>query len=194
MIQHAWHFWYAVVLGVESGLRRLGHCVLHTLIGRYTAKEKSMIKQISGTDQSLLSLSNTSFSELRKIYRPTSEAQRNQASSTNEWTCLGYYLGHQLVGFIKVKLSCKTLNLSTLAVMPEYRKKGVARSLILEAERMFSNAGLLSVWCVEQTGNVEIFEALGFKVAERIESDIFELADSSNVKATEVRLERKAAV
>ncbi|MDN3685519.1 hypothetical protein QW180_26060 [Vibrio sinaloensis] len=38
---------------------------------------------------------------------------------------------------------------------------------------MFSNAGLLSVWCVEQTGNVEIFEALGFKVAERIESDIF---------------------
>ena len=153
-----------------------------------------MIKQISGTDQSLLSLSNTSFSELRKIYRPTSEAQRNQASSTDEWTCLGYYLGHQLVGFIKVKLSCKTLNLSTLAVMPEYRKKGVARSLILEAERMFSNAGLLSVWCVEQTGNVEIFEALGFKVAERIESDIFELADSSNVKAIEVRLERQTAV
>ncbi|HCG8217572.1 TPA: DUF3265 domain-containing protein [Vibrio parahaemolyticus] len=36
VIQHAWHFWYAVVLGVESGLRRLGHCVLHTLIGRYT--------------------------------------------------------------------------------------------------------------------------------------------------------------
>ncbi|MFW0973002.1 hypothetical protein ACEWAL_23350, partial [Vibrio parahaemolyticus] len=37
VIQHAWHFWYAVVLGVESGLRRLGHCVLHTLIGRYVA-------------------------------------------------------------------------------------------------------------------------------------------------------------
>ncbi|MGL1321294.1 GNAT family N-acetyltransferase, partial [Vibrio parahaemolyticus] len=163
------------------------------LTRRYTAKEKSMIKQISGVDPSLLSLSNTSFSELRKIYRPTSEAQRNQASSTNEWTCLGYYLNHQLVGIIKVKLSGKTLNLSTLAVMPEYRKKGVARSLILEAERM-SNAGLLSVWCVEQTGNVEIFEALGFKVAERIESDIFELADSSNVKAIEVRLERQAAV
>ncbi|QBN15614.1 DUF3265 domain-containing protein [Vibrio vulnificus] len=35
VIQHAWHFWYAVVLGVESGLQRLGHCVLHTLIGRY---------------------------------------------------------------------------------------------------------------------------------------------------------------
>ncbi|RZR32795.1 GNAT family N-acetyltransferase [Vibrio vulnificus] len=90
-----------------------------------------MIKQISGVDPSLLSLSNTSFSELRKIYRPTSEAQRNQGSSTNEWTCLGYYLNHQLVGLIKVKLSGKTLNLSTLAVMPEYRKKGVARSLIL---------------------------------------------------------------
>ncbi|CAH1235011.1 Acetyltransferase [Vibrio harveyi] len=153
-----------------------------------------MIKQISGTDQSLLSLSKTSFSELRKIYRPTSEAQRNQASSTDEWTCLGYYLDHQLVGLIKAKLSGNKLNLSTLAVMPECRKRGVARSLILEAERMFSNADLLSVWCVEQTGNVEIFEALGFKVAERVESDIFELADSSNVKAIEVRLERQAAV
>ena len=175
-------------------MRELRHCVAHTLTGRYTAKEKSMIKQVSVTDQSLLSLSNTSFSELRKIYRPTSEAQRNQASSANEWTCLGYYLDHQLVGLIKVKLSGKTLNLSTLAVMPECRKKGVARSLILEAKRMFSSAGLLSVWCVEQTGNVEIFEALGFKIAERIESDIFELADSSNVKAIEVRLERQAAV
>ncbi len=180
--------------GGESDLREVGLSGIHPLTRRYTAKEKSMIKQISGVDPSLLSLSNTSFSELRKIYRPTSEAQRNQASSTNEWTCLGYYLNHQLVGLIKVKLSGKTLNLSTLAVMPEYRKKGVARSLILEAERMFSNAGLLSVWCVEQTGNVEIFEALGFKVAERIESDIFELADSSNVKAIEVRLERQAAV
>ncbi|HDY7699692.1 TPA: hypothetical protein RQK02_004551 [Vibrio vulnificus] len=59
---------------------------------------------------------------------------------------------------------------------------------------MFSNAGLLSVWCVEQTGNVEFFEALGFKVAERIESDIFELVNRSSVKAIEVRLERQAAV
>ncbi|HDY7731387.1 TPA: DUF3265 domain-containing protein [Vibrio vulnificus] len=38
VIQHAWHFWYAVVLGVESGLRRLGRCVLHTLIGRYVTR------------------------------------------------------------------------------------------------------------------------------------------------------------
>ncbi|MDF4335902.1 GNAT family N-acetyltransferase [Vibrio parahaemolyticus] len=153
-----------------------------------------MIKQVSDTEQSFLSLSKTSFSELRKIYRPTSEAQINQVSSTDEWTCLGYYLDHQLVGIIKARLSGKTLNLSTLAVMPECRKRGIARSLILEAGRMFSNSDLLSVWCVEQTGNVEIFEALGFKVAERVESDIFELIDSSNVKAIEVRLERQAAV
>ncbi|TOF96741.1 hypothetical protein CGJ10_23475, partial [Vibrio parahaemolyticus] len=79
---------------------------------------------------------------------------------------------HQLVGLIKVKLSGNTLNLSTLAVMPECRKKGVARSLILEAERMFSNAGLLSVWCVEQTGNVEIFEALGLRL-QSVLSQIF---------------------
>ncbi|AAO10792.1 Acetyltransferase [Vibrio vulnificus] len=153
-----------------------------------------MIKQISGTDQSLLSLSKTTFSELRRIYRPTSEAHRNPVSSTDEWTCLGYYLDDKLVGIIKAKLSGNMLNLSTLAVMSEYRKRGVARNLILEAERMFSSADLLSVWCVEQTGNVEIFEALGFKVAERVASGIFGLADNSNAKAVEVRLERQAAV
>ncbi|WP_028023324.1 GNAT family N-acetyltransferase [Enterovibrio calviensis] len=149
-----------------------------------------MIKQVSGTEPSLLSLSKISFSELRKIYRPTSEAQRNQASSTDDWTCLGYYLDHQLVGLIKAKLSGNTLDLRALAVISEYRKRGVARNLILEAGLMFSNADLLSVWCVEQTGNVKIFEALGFEVAERVESEIFELVDSSNVNATEVRLER----
>ncbi|HAT8493108.1 TPA: DUF3265 domain-containing protein [Vibrio vulnificus] len=31
----AWHFWYAVVFGVESGLRKAGLCGIHPLTRRY---------------------------------------------------------------------------------------------------------------------------------------------------------------
>ncbi|EIZ4670292.1 DUF3265 domain-containing protein [Vibrio vulnificus] len=31
----AWHFWYAVIFGGESGLRKLGLCGIHPLTQRY---------------------------------------------------------------------------------------------------------------------------------------------------------------
>ncbi|EIH0733643.1 DUF3265 domain-containing protein [Vibrio vulnificus] len=37
-IHAAWHFWYAVVFGVESGLRKLGLCGIHPLTQRYIFK------------------------------------------------------------------------------------------------------------------------------------------------------------
>ncbi|EIY9463573.1 DUF3265 domain-containing protein [Vibrio vulnificus] len=34
-IHAAWHFWYAVGFGGESGLRKLGLCGIHPLTQRY---------------------------------------------------------------------------------------------------------------------------------------------------------------
>ncbi|HDY8146039.1 TPA: DUF3265 domain-containing protein [Vibrio vulnificus] len=34
-IHAAWHFWYAVSLGGESGLRKVGLCGIHPLTQRY---------------------------------------------------------------------------------------------------------------------------------------------------------------
>ncbi|ENO1832204.1 DUF3265 domain-containing protein [Vibrio vulnificus] len=34
-IHAAWHFWYAVIFGSESGLRELGLCGIHPLTQRY---------------------------------------------------------------------------------------------------------------------------------------------------------------
>ncbi|EGQ8088907.1 DUF3265 domain-containing protein [Vibrio vulnificus] len=36
-IHAAWHFWYAVGFGGESGLRKLGLCGIHPLTRRYGA-------------------------------------------------------------------------------------------------------------------------------------------------------------
>ncbi|EIO4061325.1 DUF3265 domain-containing protein [Vibrio vulnificus] len=36
-IHAAWHFWFAVSVGGESGLRQLGLCGIHPLTQRYSA-------------------------------------------------------------------------------------------------------------------------------------------------------------
>ncbi|HDY7997761.1 TPA: DUF3265 domain-containing protein [Vibrio vulnificus] len=37
VIQHAWHFCYALVFGGDGGMREHRYCVPHTLIGRYVS-------------------------------------------------------------------------------------------------------------------------------------------------------------
>ncbi|HAS8246104.1 TPA: DUF3265 domain-containing protein, partial [Vibrio vulnificus] len=38
-IHAAWHFWFVVSFGGESGLRQLGLCGIHPLTQRYTQGE-----------------------------------------------------------------------------------------------------------------------------------------------------------
>ncbi|EHZ2656783.1 DUF3265 domain-containing protein [Vibrio vulnificus] len=38
-IHAAWHFWFAVSLGGESGLQKLGLCGIHPLTQRYVLDE-----------------------------------------------------------------------------------------------------------------------------------------------------------
>ncbi|HDY7461408.1 TPA: DUF3265 domain-containing protein [Vibrio vulnificus] len=39
-IHAAWHFWYTVSLGDESGLREVGLCGIHPLTQRYVLSRK----------------------------------------------------------------------------------------------------------------------------------------------------------
>ncbi|MCU8298281.1 DUF3265 domain-containing protein [Vibrio vulnificus] len=40
-IHAAWHFWFAVSFGGESGVRKLGLCGIHPLTRRYVYRRKS---------------------------------------------------------------------------------------------------------------------------------------------------------
>ncbi|EHI9274927.1 DUF3265 domain-containing protein [Vibrio vulnificus] len=42
-IHAAWHFWYAVGFGVESGLRKVGLCGIHPLTQRYNSRRKNVL-------------------------------------------------------------------------------------------------------------------------------------------------------
>ncbi|ELG9630706.1 DUF3265 domain-containing protein [Vibrio vulnificus] len=41
-IRAAWHFWYAVSIGGESGLRKVGLCGTHPLTQRYEFRRKNV--------------------------------------------------------------------------------------------------------------------------------------------------------
>ncbi|EKN4584248.1 DUF3265 domain-containing protein [Vibrio parahaemolyticus] len=40
-IHAAWHFWFAVSFGGESGLRKVGLCGIHPLTQRYASRRKN---------------------------------------------------------------------------------------------------------------------------------------------------------
>ncbi|HDY8011676.1 TPA: DUF3265 domain-containing protein [Vibrio vulnificus] len=42
-IRAAWHFWYAVGFGGESGLRKVGLCGIHPLTRRYVTIAKTAL-------------------------------------------------------------------------------------------------------------------------------------------------------
>ncbi len=149
-------------------------------------KVKLMIKQLDVNEKSVVELSERCFDELRQVYRPTELAVSNKNSAKSEWSCFGFHVDEVLV---EAKQVGSELQLSSLAVAPSFRQKGVARKLVDFVVTQFKRINSVSVWCVEQTGNVAVFKALGFNVVQRFDSDFFILSDGS--KAVEVHLKQK---
>ena len=148
-----------------------------------------MIKQLDIYDEAVAKLSQQCFEELRQIYRPTEIAEKNKAQETDGWKAFGFYSDEVLVAVVETKLLGSVLQIRSLAVDSNFRRQGIARSLLKSTISYFQSANSVSVWCVEQTGNVAIFIALGFKVVQRFESDYFVLANGE--KAVEIQLKQK---
>ncbi|EHR0918775.1 GNAT family N-acetyltransferase [Vibrio parahaemolyticus] len=148
-----------------------------------------MIKQLDSNEKSVVELSERCFDELRQVYRPTELALSNKNRTKSEWICFGFHVDQVLVGVVEAKQVGSELQLSSLSVAPSFRQKGVARKLVDFVVTQFKPIDSVSVWCVEQTGNVAVFKALGFNVVQRFDSDFFILSDGS--KAVEVQLKQK---
>ena len=143
-----------------------------------------MLKRVSSENPSVVSLTKDCFQELRAIYFPNKTAK--PTSSNDEWVTYAYFVGAKAVACIKVKSTNSELQLSGLAVERASRKQGIARRLIAALYELYDLVNCLSVWCVEETGNVVVFEALGFEVLQSEESTLFSLTNGN--PATEVKL------
>jgi len=147
-----------------------------------------MIRQLHTTDNDLTALSKECFNELRAIYSPNELAKKQKKSSPQNWVHYGYFNANKLIACVDISLANGQLNISSLAVNRNHRKQGIARKLISGVIDKFETAHTASIWCVQQTGNVQIFKALGFKVTQEFPSEIFTLAAGG--QAIEVQLQR----
>ena len=71
-----------------------------------------------------------------------------------------------MVGTVSFAISDERLRVIALAVLPECQRRGVARALINRLQVIARNrkCRALALYTVAETGNVPIFERLGFRL------------------------------
>lgn len=106
------------------------------------------------------------FAPLRSIYRPTSEAEARQAERANEGTRLVAEINQQIVGTVQFASHTKHVHVIGLAVHPDFHRRGVARRMIEWIVTRTPSFGhnIVALETIKETGNVPMFEELGFKV------------------------------
>ncbi|MCA9097791.1 MAG: GNAT family N-acetyltransferase [Planctomycetaceae bacterium] len=125
------------------------------------------------------------FESLRRIYRPTREAiemkrrrppaPRLIAIHTNQLDENLQNVG-TIIGSVEYEVLEDQLSMMALAVHPEWRRRGIARLLIAKLREIGRDRGVsrLTLWTILETGNVPIFEQLGFRVVQVENADLFE--------------------
>lgn len=139
--------------------------------------------------EALEAIRSSATNKLRETYRPNQDALRIKEALGNSEECLVAEFDGRLAGTLRYYVGQDKLALLGLGVSENYRRKGIAKvliqGLVLIARKM--ELPKLSLWCVKETGNVEIFQKLGFAPVEEKNSELFE-SDKHDV-LTEVRME-----
>ncbi|MES9905130.1 MAG: GNAT family N-acetyltransferase [Sedimenticola sp.] len=104
--------------------------------------------------------------ELRKTYGPRTTGSQCDRAPNEVLVAL---IGSMLVGTSEYIRKDDHIYVQGVAVHPEYQGIGVCRALLCKAEEiaMKDNLQTLALCAIEETGNVQIFEKLGFKVISR---------------------------
>jgi GNAT superfamily N-acetyltransferase len=113
---------------------------------------------------------------LRAVYRPTAAALEHRATTDANGLRLVAVLAARIVGVVQYRLAGDHLFLSRLGVHPAFRRRGVAAALIRQLEIIGRTGGCIAMvlHTVRETGNVRIFERLGFRVLSEQPTDLFQ--------------------
>jgi ribosomal protein S18 acetylase RimI-like enzyme len=126
-----------------------------------------------GDEPAIAAVSESGVTALRRVYRPTPEALARYRRMPALPRLVALIDG-TVVGTVEYSLGDELLHLMGLYVAESHRRRGVARALIDELARIAGNRPV-TLDTIRQTGNVPIFERLGFAVlheapAEHVES------------------------
>ena len=130
------------------------------------------------------------FATLRTIYRPNQDAISTLDRDAYNSQQLLALDGDVAVGTVNLTIKEGAMVVSQLAVLPIYRRQSIATQLLNHAERIACDSGhtTLSLNTIMETGNVEIFERLGFRKTRQHAADWCISPDGN--KLTDVGMDR----
>jgi ribosomal protein S18 acetylase RimI-like enzyme len=128
------------------------------------------------------------ITELRRVYRP--QFGLTKQSSRKPIKRLVALMDEKVVGTVQCQSIADRLHLIGLFVHPDYHRRGIARSLVEKSVMMARSEGInrLSLYTIEETGNVTIFERLDFTAVRR--GVPFDMESVDGKPITEVYMER----
>jgi len=145
---------------------------------------------LKGDESARLEVLETATKEIRRTYQPRVSGGRCAVEATGVLVALK---GSTLVGTAEYILKDHHVYLQGIAVHARYRGQGVCRALVLEVGEIAKRNALptLALCAIEETGNVAIFEKLGFEMSSREVAPNY--VSSSGAPVTQVGMKRKVA-
>lgn len=126
---------------------------------------------------------------LRKTYRPTKAGLRNNRRILKRTHRLMACANDKVVGTVQYYLENDGLRLLGLAVHRDFRRQGIARVLVeyvcrLSKQYKFSALGLSTI---KETGNIAVFERLGFQIVAEHSDGLVESVDGQPLTDVEMK-------
>jgi N-acetylglutamate synthase-like GNAT family acetyltransferase len=138
-----------------------------------------------------LEVSREAFAELRAVYVPGAESVNAARQQSGRYARLVAEVHGAVVGTLTWAVEGDRVHLRALAVAAPHRRHGVARTLTERCAALARGLGLraVSAYAIKETGNLAVFERLGFGVVSEEVTTTATTQDGRPV--TEVYLERR---
>jgi GNAT superfamily N-acetyltransferase len=150
---------------------------------------KIVIREFTSADEEDVQLvSKEALATLRKFYAPSATAKKIGSESSSIRLVAIYE--DRIIGTVIYEEDSTSLYFGGLGVLEDYRRKGVLRILVERLEQIAKRGNFQKLTCATmiETGNVPIFEKLGFQV---VSSEITnKFVSPAGQPVTEVRLEK----
>ena len=111
-------------------------------------------------------VSESATATLRETYRPNQKALENRRRFSSQLNRLVALVEGEIAGTTQFYRDGEALRIIGLFVHADYRRRGVAKALVGGVTDIARKQGvdLLVIRTVKETGNVPIFEKIGFEV------------------------------
>ena len=141
-------------------------------------------------DRAVTGVVASAISTLRETYRPTRDAPISDVHILTKLNRLVALLDSKVVGTTRYWIDGDSLRIVGLSVHSQFRNRGVATELIRYLADIGDSLGArrMVLHTVKETGNVPIFQKLGFKIV--VETDDTSIESAKFLKLTDVEMQR----